>query len=207
MLANLMIVTMLGPNLLFVFFDLDFEVTKEGSQDLTEASKPITNSLFSLGKTPVNLVHLKNELKSYPDKAVAEELAHGFEFGFPLYYTGSRMPKESKKLKTANEIDQHKLLTEINLGRIAGPFHDKPISTLRISPIGLVEKKTPGFFDCSAKLGIPIATRKNEGPKTKITFLGLEIDSIDMVVRMPMEKVKQIISKIQSVKATKKTTL
>ena len=109
-----MIVTMLGPNLLFVFFDLDFEVTKEGSQDLTEASKPITNSLFSLGKTPVNLVHLKNELKSYPDKAVAEELAHGFEFGFPLYYTGSRMPKESKKLKTANEIDQHKLLTEIN---------------------------------------------------------------------------------------------
>ena len=59
------------------------------------------------------------------------------------------MPKECKNLKTANdhpEIVQHKLLTEINLGRVAGPFHDKPISTLRISPIGLVEKKTPGEF-------------------------------------------------------------
>lgn len=316
---------------------------------MAEASKPVTNNLFSLGKTPINVAQLKSELQSYPNETVAKELSHGFESGFPLHYTGPRMPMESKNLKSTNdhpEIVHQKLLNEINLGRIAGPFQDKPISTLRISPIGLVEKKTPGefrlihhlsfpegesvndfidpelctvqytsfdeaihmiqdmgkgclmaksdvksafrllpiapsdfdqlgfkfdgkyyfdkcmpfgcsiscsswekmatfleflvkqnspvgdlkhyvddylfagkaqksdcayimqcFLDCSARLGIPIAVEKNEGPKTKIVFLGLEIDSTEMVVRMPMEKVKQIISQIQSVKAAKKVTL
>jgi hypothetical protein len=34
---------------------------------------------------------------------------------------------------------------EINLGRIAGPFQNRPISNLRCSPIGVVPKKTGGW--------------------------------------------------------------
>lgn len=155
------------PDLTLIFepLDLDIQVTKEGSQGVAEASKPITNNLFSLGKTPINVAQLKSELKSYPNKKVAEELSHGFESGFPLHYTGPRMPMESKNLKSANdhpEIVQQKLLSEINLGRVAGPFQDKPISTLRISPIGLVEKKTPGEFRLIHHLSFPEGESVND---------------------------------------------
>ena len=308
-----------------------------------------SDSIFSLAKTPINLGALKEALQAYPNTKVAEEIATGFEFGFPLHYTGSRRPRESKNLKSASdhpEIVKQKLQSEIQQGRMAGPFPMKPISTMRISPIGLVEKKTPGeyrlihhlsypegdsvndcidptlctvhytsfdeaihmiqdmgqnclmakgdiksafrlipvevssfdqmgikfqdnyyfdkampfgcsiscatwekvanflefcikqrspvgnvkhyvddflfagkanksdcatilqcFFDCTKELGVPIASEKTEGPKTSIIYLGLEIDSVEMVVRMPMQKVQEIISKIRFVKDQKKVTL
>ena len=40
--------------------------------------------------------------------------------------------------------------------------------------------------------GVPIAYEKTEGPTTKICFLGLEIDSEEMVVRIPMPKIEEI---------------
>ena len=43
------------------------------------------------------------------------------------------------------EIASKKLQSEIELGRMVGPFNLKPISNLRCSPIGLVPKKTSGF--------------------------------------------------------------
>ena len=36
-------------------------------------------------------------------------------------------------------------MNEVNSGRIAGPFSYRPISNLRVSPIGLVPKKTIGI--------------------------------------------------------------
>ena len=38
-----------------------------------------------------------------------------------------------------------KVMQEVELGRIAGPFQHKPISNLRCSLVGLVPKKTGGF--------------------------------------------------------------
>lgn len=75
---------------------------------------------------------------------MASELAHGFEFGFPIHYVGSRLPKESKNLKSANDrpdVVRQKIQSELQHGRIAGPFKNRPISTLRVSPVGLGEKK------------------------------------------------------------------
>lgn len=63
------------------------------------------------------------------------------------------------------------------------------------------------FFESTARLGVPIALDKTEGPTTSITYLGLEIDSVEMVVRMPMQKVQEIITKIKFIKAQKKVTL
>lgn len=308
-----------------------------------------TNSVFSLGRTPVNLFQLKTDLVDYPKKDIAKELAHGFEFGFPLHYSGPRLPTESKNLKGVfdhPEVVRQKLRTELDLGRIGGPFTNRPISTLRVSPIGLVPKKTPGefrlihhlsfpeggsvndfidpdlcsvqytsfdeavhmvqdrgqgclmgkadiksafrllpvspadfdqlgfkfedkyyfdkcmpfgcslsciswekvstfleflvkkkstggdlkhyvddylfagqkhtsecsdimhcFFSCASSLGIPVAPEKTEWPCTIIIFLGLEIDSNTMVVRMPYSKVCEILLKIQAVKAERKVTL
>ena len=42
------------------------------------------------------------------------------------------------------------------------------------------------------QLGVPIADEKTEGPTTKLTLIGLELDSEDMVVRLPQKKVTEI---------------
>ena len=54
----------------------------------------------------------------------------------------------SKNLLSAEVHAQdlyNKITTEVKLGRILGPFIRKPISNLRINPIGLVPKKTGGL--------------------------------------------------------------
>ena len=45
------------------------------------------------------------------------------------------------------------------------------------------------FFGRCSDFGVPIAVEKTEGPCTVLVFLGLEIDSILMQVRIPMDKI------------------
>ena len=54
--------------------------------------------------------------------------------------------KKNKSADAHPEIVRQKISTEIDSSRIAGPFVDRPISTLRVSPIGLVEKKHQASF-------------------------------------------------------------
>ena len=49
-----------------------------------------------------------------------------------------------------------------------------------------------GFKNLCNAIGVPIAQEKTVGPSTKVIFLGLEIDTIEMVVRIPQEKVQQL---------------
>lgn len=63
-------------------------------------------------------------------------------------------------------------------------------------------------FETSMKnLGVPIAIEKTEGPQTVICFLGLEIDSEQMVIRIPLPKVHEIIQRIQDILSKEKVTL
>jgi hypothetical protein len=58
------------------------------------------------------------------------------------------LPVETKNLKSVLENHQialEKVVNEIQLGRIAGPFQYSPISNLRCSPIGVIPKKTSGW--------------------------------------------------------------
>ncbi len=41
-------------------------------------------------------------------------------------------------------------------------------------------------------LGMPLEEKKEEGPSEVLTFLGLEIDTVKMEVRLPQEKVKEM---------------
>jgi hypothetical protein len=49
------------------------------------------------------------------------------------------------------------------------------------------------FSKCMAELNVPLAEEKTEGPVTKICFLGLEIDSEEMIVRLPSSKIQAIL--------------
>lgn len=57
------------------------------------------------------------------------------------------------------------------------------------------------------RLGVPIASEKTEGPVTILCFLGLELDSEEMVIRIPLPKVLEIIERIQSILSKDKVTL
>lgn len=43
-----------------------------------------------------------------------------------------------------------------------------------------------------ARLGVPVASRKTEGPSTTLTFLGLELDTLSMTVRLPPAKLERL---------------
>ena len=42
-------------------------------------------------------------------------------------------------------------------------------------------------------LGVPLAEEKTVGPTTKLTFLGLELDTVEMVVRIPSDKLATLL--------------
>jgi hypothetical protein len=56
-------------------------------------------------------------------------------------------------------------------------------------------------------LNIPIADDKTEGPTTVLCFLGLELDSQKMEVRMPRDKILDIVCRIEHVLEKEKVTL
>ena len=63
-------------------------------------------------------------------------------------------------------------------------------------------------FKCiMLELGVPVAEDKTEGPTRKNCFLGLEIDSEEMVIRILMSKIIEIQAKIASAPGKEKVTL
>ncbi|XP_067651601.1 uncharacterized protein [Haliotis asinina] len=75
----------------------------------------------------------------------ADLLRVGFTSGFNLQFTGSFTPNNAPNLRSARQFPQivnTKLQKEISLGRIAGPFPSCPIQNLKVSPVGLVKKKS-----------------------------------------------------------------
>lgn len=308
-----------------------------------------------MATTPIDVNKLGEALSDYPQPE-ATTIFNGFKFGFSLHYSGLRTRVESSNLQSAKklpEVVKQKIEKEISLGRVAGPFPNPPLDKFRVSPIGLVPKKSVasdteiheqyrlihhlshpegnsvnefidpalcsveytsfdeaiymvqdlgrgcllgksdiksafrllpvnptdfdllGFkfegqyyfdkclpFGCAIScktfekfatfleqdvrhhsvngriihylddyfmggkgdtgeclemmnafrerlghFGVPIAEDKTEGPKTLICFLGLEIDSEEMVVRIPMQKVQEIIERIGIILGREKVTL
>ncbi|VDI41059.1 Hypothetical predicted protein [Mytilus galloprovincialis] len=52
------------------------------------------------------------------------------------------------------------------------------------------------FTELCNELGVPIAEDKTTHPTTRLTFLGLEIDTVDMVVRIPVAKLIKLRSQL-----------
>ncbi|XP_048251513.1 uncharacterized protein LOC125379287 [Haliotis rufescens] len=59
-----------------------------------------------------------------------------------------------------------------------------------------------GCVNTLEQLGVPIAHDKTVGPTTKLTFLGLEIDTIAMQIRIPEPKIKEATREIHDILST-----
>ena len=111
----------------------------------------------SMAKSPINVDELERELRGYqePDASI---LLEGFRSGFSIHYSGPIKSVECKNFKSANQnpsIVRLKLAKELAEDRIAGPFPEAPFKNFRVSPIGLVEKKTKGDFRLIHHLSYP----------------------------------------------------
>ena len=49
------------------------------------------------------------------------------------------------------------------------------------------------FFKTMQELGVPLAEEKTEGPVECLVFLGLTLDSAKMEVRIPLNKIQELI--------------
>lgn len=84
---------------------------------------------------------------NYPQSEI-EFLIDGFSNGFNIGYQGetNRTSRAANlKLRVGSEEELwNKLMKEVKLNRVAGPFKDIPYNTYIQSPIGLVPKQNPG---------------------------------------------------------------
>ena len=63
------------------------------------------------------------------------------------------------------------------------------------------------FTEVCSQLGVPIADDKTEGPSTRITYLGLSIDTEKMLIQIPDEKVQGLLYFLNEASKRKKITL
>lgn len=108
-------------------------VQNQGSQGLSRR--------LLKGKTPVSADTMSPWLDIYPNREAAELLKNGFMFGFYIPFVFLNKPIFSSHLKSASEnpnVLRVKIQTEVNLGRVEGPFTELTFSNLRVSPLCVV---------------------------------------------------------------------
>ena len=93
-------------------------------------------------------------------------LYSGFKFGFSLHFEGTRTSFFANNLISAQQnpdIVSAKLSKELAAGRLAGPFECPPFPKFRVSPLGVVPKKTPGEYRLIHHLSFPRGDSVNDG--------------------------------------------
>ena len=118
----------------------------EGTQGAV-TSRPLALPILRKGPSPSKVSILGQVLKDYPDREVATFLYEGFKCGFRIPATGDRIATWSDNLKSVREdIVKTKIQKEVTEGRVLRLFPAPPMMHLRVSPLGVVPKKTPGEF-------------------------------------------------------------
>lgn len=71
----------------------------------------------------------------------------------------------------------------------------------------LCESYLKQFLDVCDKIGVPMAPDKTVGPSHCLTFLGIELDTVEQEARLPSDKLSKCIELIQEFLRRKKVTL
>ena len=125
--------------------------------------------------TPVSHIALSRILCGY-DEDLMQFIINGFRNGFRIGCYGLKSQTSMvKNLKSADEfpsvVDQ-KISKELQLGRIIGPYDEPPhVQNYKISPLGVVPKKTAGKFRIIHHLSYPEGSSVND-------FIPREISSV-----------------------------
>lgn len=136
-------------------------------------------------RTPIKAEVLKAFLSGY-DQLATEYLVNGFKEGFRLNFEGPRGFQDCSNLKSANDDPNNvelKLNKEILLGRIEGPFDQQPFVNLKISPLGLVPKKTPNQFRLIHHLSFPHNSLNSVNAGIPVEASSVHYASIDDAIR------------------------
>ncbi|MDY6841666.1 MAG: reverse transcriptase domain-containing protein [Pseudomonadota bacterium] len=143
--------------------------------------------LSTLALSPISIADLIRWLKQYPHPELAQELAEGFTQGFRIPYKGKREGRSARNHGSARRQPQivwDKLMEEVSLSRVAGPFCGNPMENLIISPIGLVEKSTPGEFRLIFDLSHPDSDSINGGIPAELSSVQYtSFDAVTSIVR------------------------
>lgn len=134
--------------------------------------------------TPVLVPMLKSVLKHYP-LSLSNYLINGFTYGFSIHFFGMRTDFQSKNLKSADEspeVVDTKLASELQAGRIAGPFSHLPLPNFRVSPIGVVPKKAPSQYRLIHHLSFPEGSSVNDGISKE--FASVQYSSVDDAIKL-----------------------
>ena len=119
--------------------------------------------------TSVKPERLEFWLNGY-DQTKYKQLHDGFTLGFNIGYEGNLQPVQIYNLKSSSEHPEaikKKIEKELSLGRIEGPFTQKPFQEFRTSPIGVVEKKVLGTYRMIHHLSYPEGNSINDGIPTE----------------------------------------
>ena len=85
--------------------------------------------------------------------------------GFPIHYDGPGNAMMAPNLLSAHQhpevVDQY-IEKELSSGRLAGPFPSSPFPYFRVSPLGVVPKKSPGEFRLIQHLSYPSGASVND---------------------------------------------
>ena len=109
-------------------------------------------------RPPIHAHKLAQLLEGYEDK---DFVVKGLVYGFELGYEGPPSSTEGRNSRTVHQLPEQtreKVTSEIELGRIAGPFTTKPFSPYKCSPINIKEKSTPGKYRTLHDLSFPYDT-------------------------------------------------
>ena len=135
-----------------------------------QANKKASQKLPSLSPTPplptpVRVERLRNLLNGYNHSTV-EYLIAGFSQGFSLHFHGNSSTFQASNLLSALQnpgaVDG-KIAKELEAHRLSGPYVVPPFPKFRISPLGVVPKKTPGEFRLIHHLSFPRGGSVNDG--------------------------------------------
>lgn len=143
--------------------------------------------LTGLANTPICMYSLVKWLEHYPNREDAQLIEEGFSQGFRIPFQGERkqqLPKNHGSARRQPLLVLQKLLEEVRLGRVAGPFLDWPIDDLIVSPVGLVEKSTPGEYRLIFDLSYPHGQSVNDGiPAELCTVQYTSFDAVTTMVK------------------------
>ena len=107
-------------------------------------------SFFSSGYTPF----------------IAEHLVSDFTLGFSIHHEGQQISSHSQHLMSAlhnPDVVDLKIEKEVLASHLSGPFEMPSLSPFRVSPPGVIPKKTPSEFRLIHHLSYPKGSSVNDG--------------------------------------------